>query len=134
MTVRKMLGDISLSLYAQTFLIYLPLLGFLHRANEMINMRVTFDSHMKLCIFIAILHASIWVLWILFGKASRKCKYYCSICQIWFAFASLLEIFDFEPIFDHFDAHALWHLSTVPLGFFWYNFWRADFENQMKSD
>ena len=36
--------------------------------------------------------------------------------------ASALEIFDFSPWWRVIDAHSLWHLSTVPLIFWWYRF------------
>ncbi|KAI5630807.1 per1-like family domain-containing protein [Phthorimaea operculella] len=34
----------------------------------------------------------------------------------------LLELFDFPPYMRHFDAHALWHLSTAPLPLLFYGF------------
>lgn len=36
--------------------------------------------------------------------------------------ATTLEIFDFPPWWRVIDAHSLWHLSTVPLTFWWYHF------------
>jgi len=36
--------------------------------------------------------------------------------------ATALELFDFPPWMRVIDAHALWHLSTAPITFFWYNF------------
>ena len=36
--------------------------------------------------------------------------------------ATALELFDFPPWMDIIDAHALWHLSTVPITKFWYDF------------
>jgi hypothetical protein len=36
--------------------------------------------------------------------------------------AMSLELFDFPPWRRVVDAHALWHLSTVPIAFFWYDF------------
>lgn len=51
----------------------------------------------------------------------------CIFCQVWFILASLLELFDFPPIlFELCDAHSLWHLATVPLGYIWYEFWVLD--------
>ncbi|KAG8886729.1 hypothetical protein FRB98_001081 [Tulasnella sp. 332] len=40
--------------------------------------------------------------------------------------ASLLEVFDFPPWRRVIDAHSLWHLSTVPLVWFWYQFLAED--------
>jgi post-GPI attachment to proteins factor 3 len=36
--------------------------------------------------------------------------------------ATALELFDFPPWYRAIDAHALWHLSTVPLIPYWYEF------------
>jgi hypothetical protein len=44
-----------------------------------------------------------------------------------------MEIFDFSPIFYHFDAHSLWHFSTVPLGFLWYRFWQIELSAEKVS-
>lgn len=35
-----------------------------------------------------------------------------------------LELFDFPPILRLIDAHALWHLATVPISLYWY-YWLA---------
>lgn len=36
--------------------------------------------------------------------------------------ATALELLDFPPWMFIIDAHALWHLSTVPITIFWYDF------------
>jgi hypothetical protein len=36
--------------------------------------------------------------------------------------AMCLEIFDFPPYQRMIDAHSLWHLSTVPIAYLWYQF------------
>ncbi|EEB09750.1 GPI-phospholipase A2 activity regulator [Schizosaccharomyces japonicus yFS275] len=36
--------------------------------------------------------------------------------------AMSLELFDFAPLADLLDAHALWHLSTVPITYYLYEF------------
>ncbi|WFD33311.1 hypothetical protein MCUN1_000124 [Malassezia cuniculi] len=40
--------------------------------------------------------------------------------------APALELFDFPPIWRTLDAHALWHLSTVPLTSLWYRWLATD--------
>lgn len=37
---------------------------------------------------------------------------------------AMLELLDFAPIGDLVDAHAMWHLATIPLCFAWYSFLR----------
>ena len=46
----------------------------------------------------------------------------------------LLELLDFVPFFWTFDAHSLWHLSTVPIHYFWYDFVTQDCQALMKSE
>lgn len=38
----------------------------------------------------------------------------CGSCSV------LLELLDFPPVLWAVDAHALWHLSTVPIPLLWY--------------
>ena len=40
--------------------------------------------------------------------------------------ATALELFDFPPWWRIIDAHALWHLSTVPIVSFWWSFLISD--------
>jgi hypothetical protein len=42
------------------------------------------------------------------------------------AAATMLELFDFPPLLRVIDAHALWHLSTVPIVMWWYDFMIED--------
>lgn len=37
-----------------------------------------------------------------------------------------LELFDFAPLFRLLDAHALWHLATIPLAAAWWRFLCSD--------
>jgi hypothetical protein len=40
---------------------------------------------------------------------------------------AMLELLDFAPVlWELLDAHALWHISTIPLCFLWYGFLRND--------
>lgn len=36
--------------------------------------------------------------------------------------AMTFELLDFSPWFRVIDAHALWHLATVPIAALWYEF------------
>ena len=40
--------------------------------------------------------------------------------------ATALELIDFPPLGRALDAHALWHLATVPLAVMWYDFLVTD--------
>lgn len=107
-----------------------------YRVYMMINGHVSFDDHMKLSIGLAVCSVVIWGVWIfIISKLENDVmnndtkyhrKWLCLCCQLLFCFASLLEIFDFPPLLGIFDAHSLWHASTVPLAFIWYHFWHRD--------
>lgn len=54
-------------------------------------------------------------------------KWLCLFSQIYFTVAALtLEVYDFPPIYTHYDAHSLWHAATIPLGYIWYIFWELE--------
>lgn len=103
------------------------------RAWHMLQGNVSFQSHMTVSIAFVVVTTLMWIGWVLHtllfvaNKAEGQAKYLCLLCQVWLAFASALEIFDFPPIFGVFDAHSLWHLATIPLGFIWYRFWALDY-------
>jgi hypothetical protein len=113
------------------------------RLRDMQRDLVSFDKHMHACIAIAVCTICLWLFWLVLGgdKGSNDKKklpypfnrFRCLICQISFAAASMLELFDFPPYWGILDAHSLWHLATVPLGFQWYEFWRQDEINQNRE-
>ena len=109
----------------------------LRRIYDMYQGQVSFDSHMTLSIGIAIMHTSVWILWLLLSsRESKSHKLQCLYLQLWFIAASMLELFDFPPILQHFDAHSLWHFATIPLGHLWYEFWIQDaiVMNKLEAD
>ena len=44
----------------------------------------------------------------------------CVVAVVFGGCTVLLELLDFPPLLLAVDAHALWHLSTVPLPLLWY--------------
>lgn len=116
-------------------------LWLVRRLGDMQRDLISFDTHMHTCIAIAVCTITLWLLWLFLGgggggnvvggKKVRQLphplnRFRCLACQVAFAAASMLELFDFPPIWGILDAHSLWHLATVPLGFQWYEFWRQD--------
>ena len=105
---------------------------YIHRVVRMYNGQVSFDDHMRVSITVALLNVLTWLSWLIFSKeeikGDGKYRYLCLICQLWFASAALLELFDFPALWGLFDAHSLWHAATIPLGFIWSRFWYVDKE------
>ena len=101
--------------------------------------RVSYDAHMRTCIAVAVITIILWLAWlahqVLVLKESCRGEPFpfnrlrCVLCQAGFGAASMLELFDFPPLFMALDAHSLWHMCTIPLGFVWYDFWDADEAN-----
>ena len=102
------------------------------RAYYMLQGEVSFHSHMMVSISVVVITTLLWVGWVLHtllfvaDSTQGSAKYLCLACQLWLIAASALEIFDFPPVWGVFDAHALWHAATIPLGFMWYRFWELD--------
>jgi hypothetical protein len=48
--------------------------------------------------------------------------------------AMSLELLDFAPWRRVLDAHALWHLATIPIAFLWYDFLVRDVVDQGWKD
>ncbi|KAJ3127107.1 hypothetical protein HK098_006804 [Nowakowskiella sp. JEL0407] len=79
----------------------------------------------------------IWELWFGHGidipmhsvrKVGRG-RYYAwkiVIVVIATAMAMSLELLDFPPIYDTFDAHSFWHAATIPITFVYYDFFVDD--------
>lgn len=53
-------------------------------------------------------------------SSSRKARQQLRLILGLLWLASSLEIFDFAPVWRALDAHALWHLATVPIARMWY--------------
>jgi hypothetical protein len=45
---------------------------------------------------------------------------------------SVVEVFDFPPLFGYLDAHALWHLCGIPITFMWNKFLIADAQHHLR--
>lgn len=62
------------------------------------------------------------LLWIISYFVGKTCSKLALICAVSFLTAGSLEIYDFPPIWDAFDAHSLWHLATIPITLLWWRF------------
>jgi hypothetical protein len=106
---------------------------FLLRFHAMLQGQISFDLHMKTCFALAGAGSLVWMAWMLRelqwgagdARLTARALQRCLAVQLSFLLASLLEIFDFPPLWHTLDAHSLWHAATVPLGFLWYLFWSA---------
>lgn len=83
-----------------------------------------------------ILQVVVWISWAVImllnaGDSPSKAKkvrlawmiIQFQVCLVGFA---VFEAFDFPPLFDQLDAHAVWHGLTIPLAVYWYSFREKD--------
>jgi len=117
--------DIWASLCILMFVIHVGYLCSLHRFDYTYNMAAS--------LVVGILHNLLWITYSLptpltrpFPLRSRTYRpdhaYKAALFAILTTAATALELFDFPPWERIIDAHALWHLSTVPIVLFWWNF------------
>lgn len=73
-------------------------------------------------LLVGVLSALGWLLWCFIVRKQRP--YYKKMLRFYFLFglSMSLELMDFPPIFWMFDAHALWHLATVPVSLIFYRY------------
>ncbi|KAI9016040.1 Per1-like protein [Hyaloraphidium curvatum] len=76
----------------------------------------------------AVVGAASNVLWVGWWWANRDRPYAWKIAAMaaGISLATMLELFDFPPLWGVFDAHSLWHASTIPLVSGFYAFVRDD--------
>lgn len=66
------------------------------------------------------------------GALSGRLRQRLELLTLAMFLAPALELFDFPPLLRLVDAHALWHLATVPLTIYFYR-WLADDANESVS-
>lgn len=60
--------------------------------------------------------------WSLYRRFQMPHVWKCAVFFVALSTGMILEVFDFPPIFNTFDSHALWHLYTAPITFLIYSF------------
>jgi post-GPI attachment to proteins factor 3 len=98
---------------------------------------VVFDYgwNMKVTGFFVVTQLLVWIVWasislkkdldLTHNKAKNVVWMIIRFQVLLICFAAF-EAFDFPPLLDFLDAHAVWHGLTPPLGFYWYMFREAD--------
>ncbi|KAG5326301.1 PGAP3 factor, partial [Pseudoatta argentina] len=88
--------------------------------------RINYGYNMMLNVAIGLATVMITMLWWYLNRIKLPYVYLIAWFNILTTFVTLLELADFPPIFWIFDAHSLWHASTVPLTVLLYRFVIAD--------
>lgn len=119
--------------YTLTWLCSLALLGHISYLTLLPKFDYTYNMAFNLAV--GLLHNLLWLLYSMPSShslvrrfASRPKSYrpaFVTKAAIFVALttaATALELFDFPPWNLIIDAHALWHLVTAPIAYYWYSF------------
>ena len=93
---------------------------------HMLKVKFDYGLNVMLCAAVGILQQLMWCIWALKQDHPQKQRLFLFVVLI--NGALCLEILDFPPVMGLLDAHALWHLCTIPLTYMWYAFAFADVE------
>lgn len=99
------------------------ILSLMYFVNHFANLSTgsfDYDYNMKANVATGVVSGVGWIIWYILNWRSRKHAWKILAFQLLAACSLLLELTDFPPIFWTFDAHSIWHLSTVPLTFLLY--------------
>jgi hypothetical protein len=86
--------------------------------------RFDYGYNMQANIAVGLINSICWIAWSYHGYFRLRREYVWRCAASVFLMVSLMvfEVFDFSPIFWVADSHALWHLSTTVIPFYWYQF------------
>ncbi|KAI3949519.1 hypothetical protein MKX01_042383 [Papaver californicum] len=83
-----------------------------------------YGLNMKVCLSVGVTQLLIWVIWGGLSRHPSRGKLF--VVVVGTALAMLLEIYGFPPYKGYIDAHALWHVITIPLTYLWWSFIKDD--------
>jgi post-GPI attachment to proteins factor 3 len=84
--------------------------------------RWDFQYNLSITVTAVVLYALTGFAWVLLHRA-RPYAWKLGLTLALLLSAGLLEVFDFPPVLHYtLDAHAVWHLATIPLTVAWYLF------------
>lgn len=86
--------------------------------------RFDYQYNMKANILTGLCSTIIWISWYFVNRHRKIYSKKILVFNVLAGVFLLLELTDFPPLFWVFDAHSLWHLSTVPLTHLFYRWVR----------
>lgn len=88
--------------------------------------RFDYGWNMVVMISVGVCNCLSWLLWCWKNRASNPWTSYCAAIVVALLLTAGLEVLEFEPWWLAVDSHALWHFSTIPMSYAWYEFVRRD--------
>ncbi|XP_046862906.1 post-GPI attachment to proteins factor 3-like [Xenia sp. Carnegie-2017] len=94
--------------------------------------RFDYGYNMKVTLAAGLVNVLGWLSWSFYNRISRPYVWKCAFINISLVLLIVLEICDFPPIWGILDAHAVWHLTTIPYCYYWYSFFLDDYFHDEK--
>ena len=77
---------------------------------------------MMVTVIMVMAHNVMWVAWLIQTRPPKFITFLVLSSLIVLTTAGLMEVFDFPPIWGVLDAHAMWHITTIPVPCLWWAF------------
>ncbi|XP_057631063.1 post-GPI attachment to proteins factor 3 isoform X2 [Chionomys nivalis] len=88
--------------------------------------RFDYGYNMMANVAIGLVNLAWWLAWCLRNRRRLPHTRRCVVVVLLLQALSLLELLDFPPLFWVLDAHAIWHISTIPLHILFFRFLEDD--------
>lgn len=95
---------------------------FIRHVYSMWYVNFDYGYNMKMSVGVGLVNSICWLAWCGLHWRDRPYVKKGALAVVLLDLSVLLELLDFVPVLWSVDAHALWHLSTVPIHFVWYRF------------
>ncbi|XP_042481194.1 post-GPI attachment to proteins factor 3-like [Macadamia integrifolia] len=132
MLILAILRTFSVRDEATRVMVSAPLIAFVLTHVLYLNFYLfDYGWNMKVCGVMGVAQLLLWAFWA--GITHHPSRWKLWVVVIGGGLAMLLEFYDFPPYWGYLDAHALWHASTIPIGYLWWSFIRDDAEYRTMS-
>ena len=95
---------------------------FLRHVYNMGFVHFDYGYNMKLNVAVGALNSVCWLVWCYRKRERLRHVRSCAYAVLLLNASVLLELLDFAPLLWVLDSHALWHATTAPIHFVWYDF------------
>ncbi|KAI8873720.1 post-GPI attachment to proteins factor 3-like protein [Ramicandelaber brevisporus] len=111
-------------------------LCFMAHVSYLSLWKFDYGYNMAACVAVGLLNNAVWIGWSYRQSRRNRAAYAVThprtwlptICVLLLSGAMSLELFDFAPVWDVFDAHSLWHAATIFIIPLWYDFVLMDLD------
>ncbi|XP_049614466.1 post-GPI attachment to proteins factor 3 [Syngnathus scovelli] len=98
------------------------ILAFTSHISYLTFVRFDYGYNMAANTFFGMVNLLWWLCWCWSNRRTLPYWWKCGLVVVLLHGLALLELLDFPPYRWVLDAHAIWHLSTIPVHFLFYSF------------